>query len=226
MDRRVAAAVIVLVLIAAAAALILLQPRPAPPPPAQNLTQPLPQPAPADNASEVQAPPPPPPPPPPVIQQTNESIGQLLDDGLSRGGLRFKALNSSLDYDIASYRWQMSNSSTDAPDAIPLKANDIRASEVRFPDHYIDSLRGFAFTSYEPKQLAGPMKLYGVAVFLANSTQLDDSPYFNATYDPSPMLSQTLEGCMVIQANQTVSPDGNPIRIYDFSCKLIYGANP
>ncbi len=228
MDRKIAAAAALIVVLAAAAILIFLL-RPAPAAPAQNITQPPPEPPPQANSTasnETPAPPPPPEPAAPAMWQNNESIGQLLDDGLARGDARFKALNSTLVYDIASYRWQLSNSSGDPPDAIPLKANDIRVSVIRFPDHYFDSLRGFAFTTYEPKQLAGPMKLYGVAVFLANSTPLDASPSFNATYDPHPELSQTLEGCTVLEANQTITPAGNPIRIYDFSCKLIYGANP
>ncbi len=227
MDRKAALAAAFAVVLLAAAAVFLLLPKPVAAPAAPNQTPPAPGPAPEANTTTMnQTPPPPPPEVMPAPEPDNESIGQLLDDGLARGDARFKALNSTLSYDIASYRWQLSNSSSDAPDSVPLKANDIRVSIIRFPDHYIDSLRGFAFTTYEPKQLAGPMDLFGVAVFLANSTILDASPGFNATYDPHPELSQTLEGCTILATNQTVTPAGNPIRIYDFSCKLIYGANP
>ena len=138
-------------------------------------------------------PPAPLPAPAPLPQATNSSIGALLDDGLSRGDSRFEAGKGPYIYDINAYRWRLSLSDADAPDAVPVKPNDLNTSYIRFPDHYIDSLRGFAFKTYQPQQLAGPMKLFGVAVFLANSTALDayGNKSFSITYDPHPLRSQS-----------------------------------
>ncbi len=217
------------IIVLAVAALVLLGSAPKPsappagnisqnatPPPEQNLTQP---------ANET---PPPPPPPEPAIGETNSSIGALLDQGLARGDSRFEAEKGAYIYDISAYRWLYSQSDSDPPDLLPVKANDLNASYIRFPDRYIDSLRGFAFKTYQPQQLAGPMKLFGVAVFLSNSTMLDGfgNKTFSMTYDPHPLRSQTMEGCSILDSTLLLTPSGNIIKVYDFRCKIIYGASP
>lgn len=225
----VAAALAVVILLAAAAVTLLgSAPNQAPAANASPNATEGPQANQTGPANGTAPPPPPPPPPGPQAQASDSSIGSLLDAGLARGDSRFEAEKGPYAYDINAYSWRYSPADSDAPDLMPVKQNDLNASYVRFPERYIDSLRGFAFKTYEPQQLAGPMKLFGVAVFLANSTALDGygNKSFSITYDPHPLRSQTLEGCSILGSALLLSPTGNIIKVYDFRCKIIYGASP
>ena len=115
----------------------------------------------------------------------------------------------------------------ESPDSIPLKENDVRVALIRFNDRYIDSLRGFAFKRYRSEGLTAPMKIFGVMVFMADSTPLDDlqagSSSLLIDYDPHPELAQVMEGCSILDT-QDLRTANTSIRIYDFRCKLMYGA--
>jgi hypothetical protein len=228
-ERNIAMAVAALIVIAVIAILLLSGSKPAAPPanqsnnitaaPGQNISPPAneTQPAPAAN------------PTPPVAETNNESIGALLSDGLKRGDARFEAEKGPYIYDMNVYSWRLSGNDSDPPDLMPLKKNDLNVSYIRFPDHYIDSLRGFAFKAYQPQQLAGPMKLFGVAVFLSNETPLDayiSGGLFNMNYALHPLEAQTLEGCSILNSTVFLTPTGSNIKVYDFRCKIMYGASP
>lgn len=227
--RNILLAAGALALLAIAAIALLGGPRNAAPPQANsspNATEAAPAaPVPEGNATPA---PVPAPSPEPAAQATNASIGDLLDQGLARGDSRFEAEKGGYIYDINAYRWRYSQSDSDPPDLLMVKANDLNASYIRFPDRYIDAIRGFAFKTYQPQQLAGPMKLFGVAVFLANSTSLDSygNKSFSITYDPHPLRSQTMEGCSILDSTLLQTQSGNIIKVYDFRCKIIYGASP
>jgi hypothetical protein len=115
----------------------------------------------------------------------------------------------------------------ESPDSIPLKQNDLRASGIRFNGRYEDSLRGFAFRTYEVEGLTAPTKIFGVAVFLSNSSVLDpylqNSSELTIQYDPHPELAQIMEGCSVLSGTDMVTPGGAALRVYDISCKIMYG---
>ena len=231
MEKRTIAIAAAALLILAVGAALVLGAQPKPTPAAPNYTQNTTQPVPEQNLTGPQnaTAPPPPPPAPSAPQKSSESIGALLSDGLARADARFEAEKGPYVYDISPYSWRYSTSDSDPPDLVPVRKNDLNASAIRFPDHYVDSLRGFAFKTYQPQQLAGPMKLFGVAVFLADSTPLDayvGGGSFNMTYDPHPMLSQTLEGCSILNSTALSTESGSNIKVYDFRCKIIYGASP
>jgi hypothetical protein len=230
-DWRAVLIIVSALVLMAAAAVVLMGSHGAPETvnttPQEPAAQAVPPPQIQPNATAEATPPPPPPAPAPSL--SSESIGQLLDDGLARADSRFQAVKGPYVYDVGAYRWRMSGSDSDPPDLLPVRKNDLNASVIRFPDRYIDSLRGYAFKTYQPQQLAGPMKLFGVAVFLADSTPLDafvNGTAFDMTYDPHPELSQTLEGCRVLNSTVLETPTGSNIKVYDFSCRLIYGASP
>ena len=166
----------------------------------------------------------------PVLQPnepelTNKTLGELLDDGLGRADSWFSAQYEPADYSIESFRWTLSPSNQTA-DSIPIKANDLRASVIRFDMHYIDSLRGFAFTVYKPVAIVAPMKIRGTMVFLSNSTSLQNSSGFFIDYDPHPLRTQRMEGCSISSTENFVTEMGNDITIYDFNCKIMYGESP
>lgn len=167
--------------------------------------------------------------PPPQIEITNRTIGQLLDDGLDRADLRFYNESVSGEYEIDTFKWTLT-AMIQSPDNLSLRQNDIRVSVIRFNDRYIDSLRGFAFKVYELKNVIAPKKIFGVAVFLSNNTSLDgylqNSSELIIDYDPHPERSQIMDECKILAGTDFVTVRNSSIKVYDFSCNLIYGATP
>lgn len=168
---------------------------------------------------------------PPVIEAqppnvTNKSMDQLFQDGLDRADTWFYSHAGSGNYDTKTYGWAM-GVANNTPDSIPLKENDMRAADVRFDGRYVDSLRGFTFRMYSSPGFAAPTKLYGIAVFLSNSTPLDAAnKTFVMQYDPYPGGPQVMEGCTVIGSSAWTTTGGSPLTIYDITCKIMYGVYP
>ena len=165
------------------------------------------------------------PPKSPAIQleTTNRTIGELLEDGLKRADSSFYKEYPSGNFNIDTFQWTLS-SLNESPDSIPVKANDFRVVEIRFPDKYIDSLRGFAFKMYEVVGAIAPKKIFGVAIFLSNSTPLDSylQGEFTMKYGPHPQGTQIMEGCKILSTQEFLTPNNSSIKLYDFSCKVMY----
>lgn len=159
-------------------------------------------------------------------QMTNKSVEQLFQDGLGRADAWFYARAESGNYDTKTYGWAMGLANS-TPDSIPIKENDLRAVDVRFDTRYVDSLRGFTFRMYSSPGLAAPTKLYGIAIFISNSTPLDAAnKTFDVQYDPYPNGPQIMEECQVISSSVWATPGGSPLSIYDITCKIMYGVYP
>jgi hypothetical protein len=91
----------------------------------------------------------------------------------------------------------------------------------------VDSLRAFIYRTYVIKDLSSPPKIYGTAIFLSNETPLDAlNRSFSTYYGTDPKGPQNLEGCSVLSKNISLTMSGNPISVYDVSCKSVFGANP
>ncbi len=164
---------------------------------------------------------------PAAANMTNETIGALLDDGLARGDARFYQRAISGEFEINTFRWAMSLFN-ESPDAIPVKQNDLRALSVRFNGRYEDSLRGFAFKTYGVENADAAPLIYGVAVFLANSSALDQfaanpSSTFTVQYDPHPEGTQIIEGCSILSSEDAYTVSGSALKIYDVNCTIMYG---
>ncbi|MFH0738096.1 MAG: hypothetical protein V1827_05440 [Candidatus Micrarchaeota archaeon] len=165
----------------------------------------------------------------PAYPATDLSVGELLDEGLARADSRFYNTDPDGDYEIRSYRWAMDKLDL-APDSIPLKENDFRASPVRFDGRYDDALRAFAFKTYQKPELRSPPQIYGTAVFLSSETPFDvyasGQEPFTITYDPHPERSQDIEGCVVISSSIMSTGSGAVFKVHDVSCKVMYTVNP
>lgn len=161
-------------------------------------------------------------------ETTNKTMGQILDEGMARADSRFYEENLSGKFDIKTYRWAMGRMN-ESPDGIPLRKNDLLASEIRFNGRYIDSLRGFAFKVFEAEGLTAPPKYFGTMLFLSDSAPMDgyaqNTSSFDMQYDPHPELSQILESCTIIGNESLIAPSGAYIYVYDFRCKIMYGAS-
>ena len=161
---------------------------------------------------------------------TNSSLGQLMDEGVKRADSRFykgKDLPSG-DYRIDAFQWYLGVASN-SPDNTSIVKNDLRVSDVRFNDRYVDSLRAFIFKTYVITDLSSAPKLYGTAIFYSDETPLDgfvqNQSAFRVYYGTHPTGPKILDGCVALSKNISVTLNGNPISIYDISCKSIYEAN-
>ncbi|MFA5187210.1 MAG: hypothetical protein WC551_12095 [Patescibacteria group bacterium] len=156
----------------------------------------------------------------------NGTMGSILDEGLSRADSLFYSRVESGQYEIKTYKWTMGKLN-DLPDSIQIKANDIRAVDVRFDGRYSDSLRGFAFRVYSYSGYSSPSKIYGVAAFISDSNPLEGmNASVDVQYDLAPEGAQIIEGCSVLSASEYGTAAGTPLHVYDIECKVMYGANP
>jgi hypothetical protein len=165
----------------------------------------------------------------PAYPVVYKDVGTLLDEGVSRADSRFYKDDPDGDYDIDTFRWAM-GTFDDAPDSIPLKKDDFRASLIRFDGRYDDGLRGFAFKTFQKKLLESPPTIYGTALFLSELDPFDayaaSGTAFSIQYDPHPERSQILDGCIVISTSVMRTESGAVFKTHDISCSIMYGANP
>jgi len=156
----------------------------------------------------------------------NGTMGAILDEGLSRADTRFYSHVETGQYEIKTYKWTMGKQN-DSPDSIPIKANDLRALDVRFDGRYTDSLRGFAYRVYSYSGYSSPSKIYGVAAFISDANPLEGlNTTVNVHYDLAPEGAQIIEGCGILSASEYETAAGTPLHVYDIECKVMYGAYP
>lgn len=164
----------------------------------------------------------------PVIE-TQETLGGLFDQGMARADSRFYDTDPYGTYDIRTYRWALPTMDS-SPDSVAPRQNDLRAAPVRFNDRYDDSLRGFAYRTFQKANLTGPPLIFGTAVFISDSNMLgafqESGQSFDMRYDPHPERSQTLEDCSIIYSSSMTTHSGTPVKVYDVACRIAYGANP
>ena len=164
-----------------------------------------------------------------TVNVTNETTSQLVDQGIARAMARFALDPEHTLYSTVSFPWAIQGNVT--PDSIPIKQNDLRASEMLFDGKYLDSLRGFGLVVSTPSpEIAAPQIIGATAVFLANSTAIDSfsqsGNVFTIKYEPYPSGSQYIEKCKVVGDMDLVSMNGSAYKIYDFDCKDMYPVNP
>ncbi|MFN7990892.1 MAG: hypothetical protein U0R44_01910 [Candidatus Micrarchaeia archaeon] len=202
--------------------------------PLQNLSKENVSPADAtapEPPAPVAAPPPEPQAQPePARNMTNSSVGELLAAASGRLDTAYykEPRPPSGELKTESFRWSLSRLN-ETPESIPLKENDIRVSYIRFDGRYIDGLRGFEIKTYETVRAVAPVRVFASAVFITPATPIDDhldDSALSIRYDPHPEGSQILENCSVIGVYPLQTASGADLRIYDFSCKIMYGANP
>lgn len=156
-------------------------------------------------------------------------VGEILDIGLARADVRFYGDAPSGDYKVDTFRWSPV-SLTGAPDSVPLKDNDLRAAAVRFDGRYESGFRGIVFRIYQFRNLTRTPHIGGSLIFIGETPTLGkllrDGEVFTISYDPHPAGSQTIDGCRLLSVFESTTAAGSPLRVYDFSCSVMYGARP
>ncbi|HSB46405.1 MAG TPA: hypothetical protein VLD37_00195 [Candidatus Bilamarchaeum sp.] len=221
--------IIALLVVGLAAAFMLLWPKPeaqksetAPVPPEQ-----VPQ------AAQPSEPPPAPkagPEPVPTAPAETFSMtsGEFVNESLQGAESRFYAKALSGEFDVHSFSWSRALFN-ETPDSIEEKPDDITVSYVRFNDKYIDGLRIFAFSVYTPKGETGPQSIFGSMLFISPSLidgYAANGTKFNIRFDPHPEGSQEMDDCRILSSSSSTGASGAAIRVYDFECKVMYGASP
>jgi hypothetical protein len=182
-----------------------------------------PEPAAAPPAS---APPAPAAAPQPSPQTLNKTSGEIVNESYARAENRFYDKGLSGEFDVKSYSWSRTPFNQ-TPESAPLKENDLSVSYVRFNDLYIDSLRVFAFSIYTPKGEIGPQSIFGSMLFISPSWMggySENGSKFDIRFDPHPEGSQEIETCKILASEEYTSSSGSDISVYDFECKVMYGA--
>lgn len=226
-DNRAIIAILIVLIIALAAAIILLS-SPHIQPTVENVSSnssPTPAqitPLPPPKQVNTTAPSPPTLPPPQII---NETIGGLLYDGFARADSSYYSMAQNGVLTTDTFTWAPTPLNQ-TPQSMPLKANDLRVSVIRFNGRYIDSLRGFGLKTYTIENASSAPKLLGTMVFISNNTTLDSLQNFDTDVDVYPGGAKVIEGCNINSSMDFVSSDGTDIKVYDFSCKIMYGAYP
>jgi hypothetical protein len=220
--------VIALLIIGLAAALFILLNQKGQEPQKDTIVAPSEQPKAPET---VAAPPPPapqapPPAPEPVQEVLNKTAGQMINESYVRSENRFYAKGLSGEFDVKSFSWSRTPFN-ETPESVPVKENDLTVSHVRFNDLYIDSLRIFAFSVYVPDGESGPQSIFGSMAFISPSWMdgYANSSSFDIRFDPHPEGSQEIENCKILSFSSFTGASGSDIKIYDFECKVMYGAS-
>lgn len=166
--------------------------------------------------------------PAPESSVDNRTLGELLDDGMTRADTLFYQSAPSGEVTMDTNRWYVGDLAQ-PPDSVALKANDLRTADVRFNQRYDSTLRAFAFRIFSVNDSASPPRIYATAVFFSNSSILDpymaNSSGVQVYYGDYPKGAQYLDGCKVLARNESISEAGNAFLVYDLSCIDMYSVN-
>lgn len=149
---------------------------------------------------------------------TNKTVEEFLDEGLARVNSAFFRDYPSGEFVVRTYTWIIGGSDI-KPDQVPIGSADL-VRAVLFNDEKDNSLKGFAFKIYEPKE-GGLAEARGIGVFNSRTTKLDlyyDNPELDLEIVFYP-FGKNLYDCEVTDKEQYLAEDDSWITNYMFMCE-------
>lgn len=173
-----------------------------------------------------QASPPPPPPPPPANQTpppsepfatpTNKSVQEMMEDGLDRAESDFYKENDGT-FEQKRYTWLRQ-----PPPQGGIIFDQAPYQDVEFDGQSIPAIQASGFVSFE-NALTDTEKAYGLAIFKAKSTPLDQytgSDAYDVFYFPD-MIDKELRDCWTYARDYNINPANEWFVTYFFRCEKV-----
>lgn len=178
------------------------------PEPEENETEPEPEPEPEPKPEET------------APEQTNKTVGELVDEGLSKVNSEFYKENPNGNFKVETYTWVIGSSDI-RPDELPVGGTGDVA--VRFNGDKDPSLKGFGFKSYTPYEDDEPVEdslveSRAVGVFSSQFPMIHiyETNGMTLKIDYYP-FGKSLYGCVIDDKQEYLSGD-TYVTLYYFYC--------
>lgn len=163
-----------------------------------------------------------------IVQVTDDSISEFLDEELSDASQYFYESNPEGEFNIYTYKWAPI-SMDDPPDAepppIPGDAT-IPNNPALFDGKYLYEIRGFGVKVFERIDEEQPVDIEAAAVFVNNSDTMDNyyntQESFTTRFYDFYTVRHVLENCHVRNYDDSLTESGNFIRTYYIHCNVIW----
>jgi len=159
------------------------------------------------------------------VKVTDESVGQLLDDGLEVLTQEFYRETAHGNYNISIDRWSLGDMNA-PPDSIPAQTLSVPTYPVLFNGRFLEDIRGLGVKTYERTDTAEPPDIKIVAIFLESSDTLDGyyrtGEEFNMKYYTYYTERRYMEGCHVKSYFDSMTTSGTILRTYYMECNLVW----
>ncbi len=172
----------------------------------ENETEPEPEPEPEEEPEEEPAP-----------EYSDKTVGEFLDEGLTKMNSEFWKEHPSGDYTVETYTWVIGT--------VDIRPNEIAVggtyldSAVRFNGDKDPNIKGFGFKAYVPKD-GGLTEAKAIGVFTSQFPfiHIYESNMMKIKIDFYP-FSKTLYGCEITGKDEYLAGDGSYISNYYFDCQ-------
>ena len=150
--------------------------------------------------------------PEPSIPTTDRNISEMLDDGIQKVRMDFYASTSNGTFQEMYYKWKRIEE-----DVQPGEIVFDSPTFVRIEGKTIQSLQASGFVTFENIETALMEDAYGLAIFKATETPLDDYDFFDVEY-PAPIIDKRLKDCWVYEKEYQRNAQGEDLLTYYFNC--------
>ena len=160
------------------------------------------------------------------VKVTDQNTGELIVEGLEKASEYFYLTHPEGDYLITPHEWALGEMD-EPPDSIPYSDEmEIPTRPVLFEGKFLYGIRGFGAKIYERTDVAEPMSVECVAIFLGSSDTLNeyysDRESFMIRFYTFNTTRQILENCFIHSYKDAVTQHGNLIRNYYIHCNVIW----
>jgi hypothetical protein len=159
------------------------------------------------------------------VKVTDESVGELLNDGLAVLTQEFYEETEEGNYTITVDRWALGEMD-EPPDSIPVGTIAVPAYPVLFNGRFLENIRGLGVKTYERTDVAEPQDIKVVAIFLEGSDTVDkyyeDNEEFHMKYYTYSTERRYMEGCNVNSFFSSMTANGTLLKTYYIECNLVW----
>ncbi len=159
------------------------------------------------------------------VKVTDESVGELLDDGLAVLTQEFYDETTEGNYNISIDKWALGDIN-EPPDSIPVKTIAVPTYPVLFNGRFLENIRGLGVKTYERTDEAQPDNIKVVAIFLEGSDTVDGYYESGETFDMKYYTYYTerryMEGCHVRSFFNSMTESGTILKTYYINCNLVW----
>lgn len=159
------------------------------------------------------------------VKVTDETVGELIDDGIAALTQEFYKETTEGNYTITLDKWAL-GSMDSPPDSIPVRTIAVPTYPVLFEGRFLENIRGLGVKKYQRTDVIEPADIKVVVIFLEGSDTVDsyyeNDDEFHMKYYTYSTERRYMEGCHVNSYFDSMTVNGTLLRTYYIHCNLVW----